>query len=127
MPLIDLGLCVQLGHNGGPCATPRTFETPLTVYHTNGAHLVNVSYCECNEPAGSYLFANQLLRSSWFPASLTRPRTAFTFAVLKQFHHLTLQGKTTAYDFYNSLVHATDNTGLNPPPVSSSLRVYSLG
>ncbi|KIM72767.1 hypothetical protein PILCRDRAFT_15828 [Piloderma croceum F 1598] len=43
-------------------------------------------------------------------------QTAFTFAVLKQFHHLTLQGKTTAYDFHNSLVHATDNTGLKPPP-----------
>ncbi|KIM71111.1 hypothetical protein PILCRDRAFT_17369 [Piloderma croceum F 1598] len=116
VPLIDLGLRVQLGHNSGPCAAPRTFEMPLTVYHTNGAHLVNVSYCECNEPAGGYLFANQLLRSLWFPASLTHPRTAFTFAVLKQFHHLTLQGKTTAYDFYNSLVHATDNTGLKLPP-----------
>ena len=127
MPLIDLGLRVQLGHNGGPCAAPCAFDAPLVVYHTNGAHSVNVSYCQCNEPAGGYLFANQLLRSAWFPASLTRPRTAFTFAVLKHFHHLTLQGKTTAYDFYNSLVHETDNTGLKPPRVSflhSLLCVY---
>jgi hypothetical protein len=128
MPLVDLGVCVQLGHNGSPCPAPRHFDTPLTVYHTNGAHMVKVSFCECNEPPGGYLFANQLLRSSWFPASLTLPRTAFTFAVLERFHHLTLQGKTTAYDFYNSLVHETDNTGLKPPPVSLSLIccVYEL-
>lgn len=119
--LIDLGLHIQLGHNGGPCVAPLTFEAPLTVYHTNGAHSVNISYCQCNEPAGSYLFANQLLHSLWFPASLTCLRTVFTFAVLKHFHHLTLQGKTTAYDFYNSLVHETDNTGLEPHPVSSLL------
>jgi CxC2 like cysteine cluster associated with KDZ transposases len=127
VPLIDLGLHVQLGHNGGPCAAPCAFNAPLVVYHTNGAHLVNISYCQCNEPASGYLFANQLLRSAWFPASLTRPRTMFTFAVLKHFHHLTLQGKTTAYDFYNSLVHETDNTGLKPPRVNlllSLLHVY---
>jgi hypothetical protein len=115
--LLDLGLSVQLGHNGAACSAPVAFEAPLTVYHTNGAHSVRVLYCGCGEPVGGYLYPNQLLRSSWFPASLTRPRTAFTFAVLKHFHHLTLQGKTTAYDFYNSLVHETDNTGINPPPV----------
>ena len=82
MPLVDLGVRVQLGHNGSPCPAPRHFDTPLTVYHTNGAHMVKVSFCECNEPPGGYLFANHLLRTSWFPASLTLPRTAFTFAVL---------------------------------------------
>jgi hypothetical protein len=117
--LLDLGLRVQLGHNGAACPVPVTFTTPLTVYHTNGAHLVKVSYCQYGGPAGGYLYPNQLLRSLWFPASLTCPRTAFTFVVLKHFHHLTLQGKTTAYNFYNSLVHETDNTGINPPPVSS--------
>jgi hypothetical protein len=114
---------VQLGHNGGACPIPVTFETPLIVYHTNGAHFVKVSFCQCGGPAGGYLYPNQLLRSSWFPASLTRPKTVFTFAVLKHFHHLTLQGKTTAYDFYNSLVHETDNTGTKPPPVSTCLIV----
>jgi hypothetical protein len=118
--LVDLGLSVQMGHNGGSCPAPHTFDTPLTVYHTNGAHAVKVSFCKCGGPPGGYLYPNQLLRSFWFPASLTRPRTAFTFAVLTHFHHLTLQGKPTAWDFYNSLVHETDNTGLHPPPVSMS-------
>lgn len=48
---------------------------------------------------------------------MTRPRTAFTFEVLNHFHHLTLQGKTTAWDFYNALVHETDNSGLSSPSV----------
>ena len=111
---------MQLGHNGAACPSPVIFETPLIVYHTNSAHFVKVSYCQCSGPAGGYLYPNQLLRSTWFLASLTHLRTAFTFAVLKHFHHLTLQGKTMAYDFYNSLVHETDNTSINPPPVSSS-------
>jgi hypothetical protein len=105
IPLIKLRLSVQLGHNGAPCPLPVTFKTPLTIYHMNGAHLVKVSYCQCGGPAGGHLYLNQLLQSTWFPASLTCPRTAFTFAILKHFHHLTLQGKTTAYDFYNLLVH----------------------
>lgn len=32
--------------------------------------------------------------------------------MLEQFHLLTLQGKLTAYDYYQSLVKLTDNTGL---------------
>jgi hypothetical protein len=98
-------------------AAPHAFNAPFTVYHTNGWHAIKISFCECGGPAGGYLYSNQLLRSLWFPVSLARPRTAFTFAVLTHFHHLTLQGKTTAWDFYNSLLHETDNTGLDFPPV----------
>jgi hypothetical protein len=46
------------------------------------------------------------------PASLDRPKSAFTFDVLDTFQLLTLQGKTSAYDYYYSLAHKTDNTGL---------------
>jgi hypothetical protein len=53
----------------------------------------------------------QLLQSTWFPASLDRPQTAFTFDVLDTFQLLNLQGKISAYDFYYSLDHKTDNTG----------------
>jgi hypothetical protein len=89
------------------------FKSPLVVYHTNSAHLIKVSYCQCGGPAGGYLFPNQLLQS-WFPASLTHLQTTFTFALLKHFHHLTLQGKTTTYDFYNSLVRRTTPASARP-------------
>ncbi|TDL13451.1 hypothetical protein BD410DRAFT_735374, partial [Rickenella mellea] len=44
-------------------------------------------------------------------ATVDRPKTAFTFAVLDRFIHLTTQSKINIYDFYMSLVHETDNTG----------------
>jgi hypothetical protein len=90
---LNLGLSVQLGHNGAACPSPVTFEAPLTVYHTNGAHFVKVSYCQCGGPAGGYLYPNQLLRATWFPASLTRPRTVFTFAFLSTSIISLLQGQ----------------------------------
>lgn len=64
------------------------------------------------------MYGTQLMRAKWFPATIDRPRTAFTFDVLNHFHHLTLQGKTTPWDFYNAIVHETDNTGLATPEVS---------
>ncbi|KIL55653.1 hypothetical protein M378DRAFT_17762 [Amanita muscaria Koide BX008] len=45
----------------------------------------------------------------WFPATFERPKTAFTFDMLDLFHKITLQGKTTLYDFYHSILHLTDN------------------
>lgn len=58
------------------------------------------------------------MRSRWYPSTMARTRTSFTFEVLENFHHLTLQGKATAWDFYQALVHRSDNTGLHEPRVS---------
>lgn len=116
--LSSLGLVYQLGHNGGKCQAPvDEYVRPLLVMHTNGIHEVRVQYCGCGEPAGGYYYGIQLLRASWLPPTVVRPGTAFTFDVLNHFHHLTLQGKTTAWDFYNTIVHETDNTGLHTPSV----------
>jgi hypothetical protein len=80
------------------------------VVHTNGIHLINLSFCECPGAAEKDI---QLLCASWFPATLTRPCTAFTFDLLDSFHLLTLQSKTSAFDYYMSLEHKTDNTGVD--------------
>jgi hypothetical protein len=42
----------------------------------------------------------------------TDPRTAATFCILRQFHILSFKSKVSAYEFYHSLVHLTNNTGL---------------
>ncbi|KAK0486702.1 hypothetical protein EDD18DRAFT_1311625 [Armillaria luteobubalina] len=61
------------------------------------------------------LFALQL-QSSWlFPATDTEPRTAITTAALEQFQMLTFMGKISAYEYYHSLVHLTNNTGITAP------------
>jgi CxC2 like cysteine cluster associated with KDZ transposases len=48
---------------------------------------------------------------------MTRPRTAFTFDCMDSFHLLTLQGKTTPYDFYHALVRKSGKIGLFNAPV----------
>ena len=90
----------------------------MTIVHTNGVHNIQVVFCECRDTPGGYYFGIQLLRSSFFPTTIAQLRMAFTFEVLELFHHLTLQGKTTAWDFYSAILNVTDNTGLNPPSVS---------
>jgi len=49
-----------------------------------------------------------------------------TFAVLRLFHNLSLQAKTTAYDFDKVLGLLTDATGLSELPVSLILPVPLL-
>ena len=110
--LKDLGLCIQLGHDGQSCQSPSTVHYNFVVVDVSGIHLVNIQYCQCHQNIGGSLPRIQLLRFQWFPTSLTRPCTAFTFDVLDTFHHITLQGKLSAYDFYRSLLNKTDGTGI---------------
>ena len=82
----------------------------------SGFHEVNVRFCGCSvsESCKDY---QQLMRMRWFSATLTTPRTAFAFDLLEVFHLLSVRGKLSAHDFYESLVSLTDGTGLNPPAV----------
>ncbi|KAG6807588.1 hypothetical protein H0H92_007027 [Tricholoma furcatifolium] len=109
--MFELGLCVQLGHGGGQCALPQPGPSEFIVVDINGAHRVGIDYCDCS-PTVLHK-RTQILRAQWFPATQERPRTAFTFSVLKFYHELTLQGKTTIYDFYRTLMRRTDNVQLN--------------
>ena len=53
----------------------------------------------------------QLLRFRLYPASILRPKTAFTFDLLDTFHKLSMQAKLNLYDFYNVVMQKTDNSG----------------
>lgn len=107
--LQNIGLEVQLGHDGADCAAPVAKSVDFEVLDTSGQHTVTISFCGCPGAAHPRV---QLLRSQWFPASMSRPNTAFTFDVLNTFQLLNLQGKISAYDFYLSLVRKTDNMGI---------------
>ena len=112
--LRDLGLIVHLGHQGKPCRFGRVLDN-FTVVHTNGIHTVKVRLCACYGEHSQPKF--QLLRCSWLPASMEDPHTAFTFKVLNAYHLLSLQGKISREDYYLSISHHTNNTGLDPPKV----------
>ena len=114
--LQNLGHRYQLGHSGGRCPCPGTCPKNFTVFDVSGPHPVAVDYCQCgDQPLPMW---NQLLHEGWFPATLARPQTVFTFNCLKTFHELTLQGKTSLYDYYNTLLRRSNNANLLNPVVS---------
>ena len=107
-----LGVRIFLGHNGAPCPVPAERIKDFTIVDTNGVHAVDMQFCGCYHSVGGSHARIQLIRAGLLPPTHVRPISAFTFDVLDTFHLLTLQGKTNAYDFYLSLAHKSDNTGL---------------
>ncbi|KZP28679.1 hypothetical protein FIBSPDRAFT_728847 [Athelia psychrophila] len=107
--LQNIGLEVQVGHEDTDCNNPIPKSITFEVVDMSGQHTVTLSFCGCPGAAHPRV---QLLRIGWFPASVDRPNTAFTFDMLNTFQLLNLQGKLSAYDFYHSLLHKTDNMGI---------------
>ena len=109
--LKDIGLLVQLGHNGGPCLSPGRRNTKFVVRDVNGFHEVDVCFCSCRRSEEkSLLPLQQVLRFGWFPATQEQPTTAFTFDLLNFLHQLNHQGKTSLYDFHRTLLCVTNNS-----------------
>ena len=80
-----------------------------------GIYKRRVQWCICpNAPP----FHIQLLRMRFFPASLKRPLTAFTFDVLDQFNVEAMECKTAARNFYSKLQRMTNNSNPFSVPVS---------
>jgi hypothetical protein len=121
MTLKSLGFVIQLGHAGSHCPCPSMCYSDFVVLDISGLHTVNVRFCECPNVDGGLHTRFQLLRFGWFPSTVTRPKSAFTFDVLDTFHLLTLQGKTSVYDFYYTMAHKSDNTGLLQMKVSRTV------
>ncbi|KAF8429324.1 hypothetical protein L210DRAFT_3418879 [Boletus edulis BED1] len=108
--LKDLGLRIQLGHpRGVKCYWPiSAVKDDFVVIHTNGVHSVGLDFCGCELAEQT---SQQLLRVRWFPASSDKPRTAASFAVLKQFHLLSFESKVSTYEYYNALMRMSDQVG----------------
>ena len=83
----------------------------------SGCHLVRVRFCMCSQSSFLEPF-RQLLRVCWYPASVLRPKTAFTFDLLDTYHKISLQGKLNLYDFYTTIMQKTDNCGRSDVQVS---------
>jgi len=117
--LQNLGLSYQVGHADRACPFPLAGPKHFVVFDITGPHLVTFNYCNCGQqPLSSW---TQLLCERWFPATLSRPQTVFTFDCLEQFHELTLQGKTNLYDYYHTLLRRADNANIHCSIVSRVL------
>ncbi|KAI6163966.1 hypothetical protein EDD17DRAFT_1506860 [Pisolithus thermaeus] len=127
--LMDLGFLWHIGHGGDPCPCNWSDPDPeesgyvtgdspsnhrkssqfqMTIVHTEGIFSHEVSVCKCpgSDPNDWHL---DLLHQRLFPASTSKPKTAFTFDVLDHFLIDTLDCKTSAMSFYQKLKRFTNN------------------
>jgi len=90
----------------------------MTIIHTDGIFIHEVAWCSCpgEDPKSWHL---HLLRERLFSASITKPKTAFTFDVLDHFLIDALECKTSAMSFYQKLRRITNNAFPERLPVSS--------
>ena len=86
----------------------------FVVIDINGIHDVGLDFCNCETSKPHFI---QLLWYGLYPASVDCPKTAVTFTVLKHFQLLNFESKASMFEFYNTLVRLSDNTGLSKPKV----------
>ncbi|KAJ3487078.1 hypothetical protein NLJ89_g11748 [Agrocybe chaxingu] len=115
MTLTDLGFRKQLGHSSGQrCLNPvRCPDDDFWIVHIRGIQKIGIDFCGCGRNNQNHTI--QLLRSRLYPATVTQPKTAATFAVLELYEILSYESKASAFEFYQTLARLTDNTGISPP------------
>ncbi|KAI6006387.1 hypothetical protein EDC04DRAFT_2583076, partial [Pisolithus marmoratus] len=88
--------------------TRKSSGFQMTIVHTEGIFTHQISGCNCpgSDPIQWHL---ELLRQRLFPASISKPKTAFTFDVLDHFLIDALECKTSAMSFYQKLKRFTNN------------------
>ncbi|KAK0227246.1 hypothetical protein EDD85DRAFT_776903, partial [Armillaria nabsnona] len=119
VPLKNLGLRVQLGHEDGTqCFAPEHGHVNFTMIHVNRLHKLNIDFCNCWERVSH---RRQMLRYGWFPATVIQPWSATTLEALDLFMACTLTSKMCAFNFYKSVCYLMDPLGLAIPKVSVPL------
>ena len=105
--------------------SPQCSTWPFTVIHTNGIHLVDLSFCACTKAALHGSWAQQLLQCRLFPVATLDPQTVCTFSLLKPSQLLSLQLKLSLYDYYLCVERLTDTMGT--ADVNVSYFLYCVG
>ena len=90
-------------------------EDVVVMIHTTGVFQHVVRWCKCVSPHEQHI---DMLRLRLFPATMTRPRTVFSFDVLDHFYADSMECKTSAHSFFNKLCRLTNNAFPQMVPVS---------
>ncbi|KIJ24871.1 hypothetical protein M422DRAFT_274265 [Sphaerobolus stellatus SS14] len=101
-PLASLGHVISFHKGLLLCPErPRDWKpTNLAVIDVNGVHDVKICFCYYQSRP---TIVQQLTYSRLWPATVGSPSTAFTFAVLEDFHHHTLTSRKSAHDYWQTL------------------------
>ncbi|KAF8272281.1 hypothetical protein EI94DRAFT_1769986 [Lactarius quietus] len=85
----------------------------MTVIDRSGIHEIGISWCCCPGAAERDL---QLMMAGLLLATFCKPKTAFTFRVLEDFHLDNLECKTTPSQFFSHLRRLTNDEFPNTVP-----------
>ncbi|KAJ7162526.1 hypothetical protein C8R43DRAFT_1086432 [Mycena crocata] len=113
--LHSLGCEYQLGHGGLPCRRPMPTMREIVVMDVQFIHTVRIRYCGCDASDGA-LNLEQLMRTGWYPATLTDPGTCATFAALDLFRLLSVVANVNVKDFVTTLEKNTNATATESVP-----------
>jgi hypothetical protein len=131
------GFTLHLGHGGLCCPANATSTTRSEADEDGTCDRVDEVLLEAWEPrdtgtlvvvdisswcccTGASDHRAQLFQHRLFPASMSRPSTAFTFAVLEYFHVDAVECKTSASNFFSKIRRLTDFSSPQSVPVSKS-------
>ncbi|KAF8264124.1 hypothetical protein EI94DRAFT_1772762 [Lactarius quietus] len=78
----------------------------MTVIDRSSVHEIGINWCHCPGAAKHNL---QLMMAGLFLATFRKPKTAFTFRVLEDFHLVNLECKTTPSQFFSCLRRLTND------------------
>ncbi|KAG2113783.1 uncharacterized protein F5147DRAFT_650200 [Suillus discolor] len=135
---MKVGLHIHLAHDGTPCPSSTKYSSDLfewsdtdenidhddypegtsiplvadsdhpatTIVDKSGVHSLSIWYCHC---PGALNPDMQLFQAGLFPASFTRPKTAFTFSILDDFLLDNLKCGTSAMNYYSKIRRLTSS------------------
>ncbi|KAJ7106120.1 hypothetical protein C8R43DRAFT_963449 [Mycena crocata] len=110
-----LGSEYQLGHGGLACRRPVAMTHDMVVMDVKYIHTVRIRYCGCDVSAGA-LNLEQLMRTGWYPATITDPGTCTIFAALDLFRLLSVVANVNVKDFVTTLEKNTNATATESVP-----------
>ena len=110
----------QLGFSSSkPGKTDKDGNPIITIIDRSGMHEIGIRWYSCpNAPEHNM----QLMAAGLFLATFQRPKTAFTFRVLEEFHLDNLECKITPSQFFSHLRRLTNDEFPNTVPVGQAHR-----
>jgi len=108
----------QLGFSSSkPGKNDKDGNPIINIIDRSGVHEIGARWCSCpNAPERDM----QLMAAGLFPATFRRPKMAFTFWVLEEFHLDNLECKTTPSQFFSRLRRLTNDEFPNTVPVGQA-------
>lgn len=119
---LDPAWAFNLGHSAEPCPH-ATKALLLNVIETNGPHGTRVRYCQCRGSPNKW---QQLFEARLFPGTVTDPKTAYTFRLLREYEIHSVASKKNARDYTKALAQLANRQFPDQVPVRALVITFLL-